>query len=240
MLTDFVTRSKSQRLENQPKDLFLSWLEQFFANRWVRHDIDLIHWFSEVFPWEVSSVFESLRLLAWQAENSTSGWGSFWERSPLGSWFSTSAFRNVLGTVPENVRTCGFKRNSSKLDRAPKMRDSVLLQSWDNFLVTLPSTFSENFAIHSSVIPGPDEFCDWLFLGYSCVLLDTTANFRLFLNVAIFGEKVNSGETELFVFLGQILSTTKLKLFFLWRNSFPINNSQMSRIKVFNVVCTVL
>ena len=143
--------------------------------------------------WEVSSGSELVRLLARQAENSTSGWGSFWNWSPLGSWFSTSAFRNVPGTVPEHARTCGFKRNSSNLDRAPKMRDFVLLNSWYSFLVNLPSISSETCATYSSVILGADEFCDWLFLGNSCVSLDTAANFRLFLNVAIFG-RFNCGE----------------------------------------------
>ena len=144
--------------------------------------------------WEVSSGSESVRLLAWQAENSTSGWGSFWERSPLGSWFSTSAFRNVPGTVQENVRICGFKRNLSNFDRAPKMLESVLPNSWDSFLLTFSSISSETCAIYSSVIPGASEFCDWLFPGYSCVSLTIAANFRLFLNVAISGKKFNSGE----------------------------------------------
>ena len=49
------------------------------------------------------------------------------------SLVSTFVFRNVPGTVPECVLICGFKRNSSNLDRAPKMRDSVLLNSWDSF-----------------------------------------------------------------------------------------------------------
>ena len=119
------------------------------------------------------------------AENSTSRWGSFCERSPLGSCFSTSVYRNVPGTVPENVRICGFKRKSSDIDRAPKIRDSILLNSWDNFLVTLPSIFPETCVIFSSVIPETDVLCDWLFLGHSCVSLDTAANFHLFLNVVI-------------------------------------------------------
>ena len=74
------------------------------------------------------------------------------------------------------------------------MRDSVLLHSWDSFLVTLPSTSSEICAIYSSVIPGVDEFCYWLFIGYSCVSLDIATNFRLFLIFAIFGKRFNSGE----------------------------------------------
>ena len=136
----------------------------------------------------------SVRLLARQAQSSTSGWGSFWERSPLGSWFSTSALPNVAGTIPENVRTCGFKRNWSNLDRAPKMPDSVLLNSWDIFLVTLPSISSENCALNSSVIPGAEVFCDGLFLGYCCISLAKAANFPLFHNVAISGKRFIGGE----------------------------------------------
>ena len=80
-----------------------------------------------------------------------------------------------------------FKRNSSNLDRAPKMRDSVLLYSWESFLVTLPSISSETCVIYSSLILGTDVFRDRPFLGCSsCRSLVTAANFRLFLNVAIF------------------------------------------------------
>ena len=113
------------------------------------------------------------------------------------SWFSTSAFRINPATVPENVSICWFERNSSNLVRAPKMRDSVLLNSWDSFLVTLPCISSKTCATYSSVIPGADDFCDWLILGYSCVCLDIAAKFRLFLNVVLFGRKVNSGEDRI-------------------------------------------
>ena len=57
------------------------------------------------------------------------------------------------------------------------------------FLVNPPSISSETCMIYSSVIPGTDVFCDWLFLGYSCVSPETAANFRLFLIVAIFEAK---------------------------------------------------
>ena len=67
------------------------------------------------------------------------------------------------------------------------MRDSVLLNSWDSFLVTLPSISSGTCVIYSSLILGTDVFRDWPFLGCSpCVSVVTTANFRLFLNFAIF------------------------------------------------------
>ena len=74
------------------------------------------------------------------------------------------------------------------------MQDSVLLNSWESFLVTLPSISSETCAMYFSVIPGAIEFGDWLILGYSYVYLDIAANFQLFLNVAIFGKRFNSGE----------------------------------------------
>ena len=92
---------------------------------------------------EASLGSESIEFLDRQVENSTSGWGSFWERSPVGSLFSTSAFPNGPGTVPETVRIYEFKRKLSNLDRALKMRDSVLLNSWDSFLLSLPSISSE-------------------------------------------------------------------------------------------------
>ena len=161
------------------------------------------HWqISSVAPvtmsrrWRISSVapvtmsrqsFGPEFCVVWPRKMPASGWGSLWELSSFVPWFSTFVFRNVPGTVPECVVICGFKRNSSNLDRAPKMRDYVLLNSWDSFLMTLPSISSENCVIYSSLILGTDVFRDWPFLGCSSsVYLVTAANFRLFLNVAIF------------------------------------------------------
>ena len=71
------------------------------------------------------------------------------------------------------------------------MRDFVLLNSWDSFLVTLHSTSSETCVIYCSLILGTDVFRDWPLLGCSaCVSLVTAANFRLFLIVAIFEGKM--------------------------------------------------
>ena len=125
--------------------------------------------------------------VVWPRKMPASGWRSLWESSSFVPWFCTFVFRNVPGAVPECVVICWFKRHSSNLDRAPKMRDSVRLNSWDSFLVTLPSICSETCVIYSSLILGTDVFRDWPFLGFSsCVSLVTAANFRLFLNVAIF------------------------------------------------------
>ena len=49
------------------------------------------------------------------------------------SGFSVSVFRGVSGTAPESICICGCKRKMSKLDRAPKMRDSVPMRSWYSF-----------------------------------------------------------------------------------------------------------
>ena len=81
---------------------------------------------------------------------------------------------------PEQVRTCGLRRNSSSLDKTPKMRDSVRLNSWESFSMTLPSIFSETWVIYSSAIPGLSVFCDWLFLEFSGVFLEIASNFLLF------------------------------------------------------------
>ena len=122
----------------------------------------------------------------WLRKMPSSGWGSLSESSSFVPWFSTFVFRNAPATVPECVRICGFKRNSSNLDRAPKMRDSVLLNYWDSFLLTLPSISSQTCVIYSSFFLGTDVFRDWPFLGCSSfVSLVTAANFRLFFNVAI-------------------------------------------------------
>ena len=67
------------------------------------------------------------------------------------------------------------------------MRYSVLLNYWDNFLVTLPPISPQTCVIYSSLILGIDVFRDWHFLGCSsCISLVMAANFLLFLNVAIF------------------------------------------------------
>ena len=125
--------------------------------------------------------------VVWPRKMPASGWASLWESSSFVRWFSTFVFRNVPGTVWKSVCICWFERNSSNLVRAPKMRDSVLLNSWDSFLLILPSISSETCVIYSSLILGTDVFRDWPFLGFfSCVSLVTAAKIRLSLNVAIF------------------------------------------------------
>ena len=139
--------------------------------------------------------------VVWPRKVPASGWGSLWESSSFVPWFSTFVFRNVPGTVSECVCICWFERNSSNLFRAPKMRDSVLLNSWESFLLTLPSISSATCVIYSSLILGTDVFRYWPFLGVSsCVSLVTAANFRLFLNIALFltGNWYAVMKTELF------------------------------------------
>ena len=94
-----------------------------FSWRNPRAQMGISSWTS-VTMWEAPSGSESIQLRDWQTEYSTSGWRSFWERSPSCSSFSTFSFLDVLWKVPESVRVCGFKINSS---------NSVLLNSWDSF-----------------------------------------------------------------------------------------------------------
>ena len=117
----------------------------------------------------------------------------------------------ILGTIPSGfpifeVIVAGCSRNSSgafpylrvrkKLikfgDRAPKIRDSNWLNSWDSFLVTLPSISSDTWVMYSSVIPGTNVFGAWLFLAFSWVSLETAANYRFFVSVAIISEEGKS------------------------------------------------
>ena len=98
--------------------------------------------------WGYSSTSELCRWPEWWEEYATSGQGSFREWSPVGSRFSELLFLEFPGTATEQVRTCGFGRNSSSLDRAPKIRDSVRLNSLENFLVTLPSISSETWEMY--------------------------------------------------------------------------------------------
>ena len=73
----------------------------------------------------------------------TSGRESFWERSLFVSSFSVLEFRDVATTVPNCARFCRFGLNLSNLDRAPRIRFSVLLRSRDSFFLNLLSISSD-------------------------------------------------------------------------------------------------
>ena len=100
----------------------------------------------------------------WLRETFASSWGLIWERSSFGSWFSILEFQDVSGTDLEWSRTSGFRRNSSSLEKAPNVRRSVLLNSWENFFVTLPSTSSDTWEIKSSCNLGTFVSGTWIFL----------------------------------------------------------------------------
>ena len=204
------------RLRRWPKfePLFLLLTRKLVFVRWSVHKSFSLHAESKLgggseIEYQLSWPTSGPELcVVWVRKMPVLGWGSLWELSSFVPWFSTFVFRNVPGTVPECVRICGFKRNSSNLDIAPKMRDSVLLHSWDSFLVTMPSISSKTFVIYSSLILGTD----WPFLECSfCVSLVTSANFRLFLNVAMFFKKKCYADmkTELIFFASQLEIITK-------------------------------
>ena len=83
----------------------------------------------------------------WPWKSFASGWGSFWESSSFVPWFIPDEFRVGSGVVPEPPGSSGFIRKSSSLASAPKMRFSVLLNSFDNLFVTLPSISSETWVM---------------------------------------------------------------------------------------------
>ena len=85
--------------------------------------------------------------VVWLWKMPASGWGSLRELSSFVPWFEPYAFRDVSGAVPEWPWISGFMRKSSRRDNAPKMRFSVLLNSWDNFFVSLPSISWETWVM---------------------------------------------------------------------------------------------
>ena len=132
-----------------------------------------------------SSTSELFRLPEWWEQTIASGLGSSGERFPLGSRFPQSPCLDVRGTATEQVRTCGFRRNSSSQVWTEHPKYEVRLNSFESFLVTLPSISSETWKMYSWAISGSSVFCDWLFLVFSGVSLETAANFLLFLKVVI-------------------------------------------------------
>ena len=83
----------------------------------------------------------------WLRKMPASGWGSLWESSSFFPWFVPYAFPDASGAVPEWPWISRFMRKSSRRDRAPKMRFFVLLNSWDNFFVILPSISWETWVM---------------------------------------------------------------------------------------------
>ena len=82
-------------------------------------------------------------------------------------------------------------------DCAPKIRLFVFLNSWDIFLITLPSFFSDSSAMYSFLFVGASVPLDKLFLGcFFWLSLLTAGNFFLFLILAI-GKKSSTLKTDL-------------------------------------------
>ena len=100
--------------------------------------------------WWDSSNSEPSRLQEWWEKNSASGLGSPRKRSPVGVRFPEPLILDVPGTATQQVRICGFRRKRSSLDKAPKIRHSVRLNSSESFLETLPSISSETWEMCSS------------------------------------------------------------------------------------------
>ena len=161
----------------------------------------------------------------WGEGNPTSGPGSSEGRSSLVPWFSRLLLLDVPGTATEQVRTCGFKRNSSSFDKAPKMRDSVLLNSIESFLVTLPSISSETWEIYSWVSSGSRMFCVLPILALSGFLLKLRLiSFYFSTLPSSLGKRFYQRWRLNFYFI--FLNTVKL-LFLIWGENLLSTNSQM-------------
>ena len=86
--------------------------------------------------------------------------------------------------------------------------------------------------MYSSVTSGTDVFCDWPFLGYSCVSLETATNFRFFLIITIsWKEKLSKSEdwNIFLLFSIKFLSATECALFF--NEEIAFNQQQSTELK---------
>ena len=105
-------------------------------------------------------------------------------KSLFGSWFSTSVFPNVPGTVPLVYVPVGSREVRLVWTEQPKYRNPA------DFLGKFFSDHAYNFLRYMGYVflndSGSDVFQDWSFLGCSpWVSFARVANFFLFLNVAM-------------------------------------------------------
>ena len=95
-----------------------------------------------------------------------------------------------FGTYLEWPWISWFMRKPSRRAKLPNIRFSVLLNSWDNFFVTLPLISCKTSVMYPSCELGTFEFCAKLLLGcFSQFSLFNVANFFLFLRNTIFYRK---------------------------------------------------
>ena len=85
--------------------------------------------------------------VVWPWKRPASGWRSFWELSSFVPWLLPNALRVGSGVVPEYPGSNGFIKKSSNCASAPRMRFSVLLNSFDSLFVTLPSISLETWVM---------------------------------------------------------------------------------------------
>ena len=109
-----------------------------------------------------------------------------WGTIPIGfpvSWVAVPGWsRNGYGTSPNlwvQKKFVKFRQNTQNTGH------SVRLNSFESFLVTLPSISSETWEMYFWAISGSNVFCDWLFLVFSGVFLETAANFFLVFKVSM-------------------------------------------------------
>ena len=113
------------------------------SRRCTRGAIKTSSWTPVTMSWPFRPEF----CVIWMSKMPASGWGLLWEASSFVPWPILNAFRLISGAFPEWPWISGFMRKSSTRVNAPSMRFSVLLNSCDNFLVTLSSIFSETWVM---------------------------------------------------------------------------------------------
>ena len=138
----FLVWSLEYQKEKLKKNVSVLLIHHSLRNR----VIDKITWSCVSWPSALSlrtPVVMSWRSSRPEVRRPASGWGSLWESSSFVPWFILNTFRNVSRVVKEWPWRSGFMRKTSSRASAPSMRFSVLLNSCDNFLATIPSISSK-------------------------------------------------------------------------------------------------
>ena len=204
--------------------LFFCLLDVVLGEQWV-----ISSWTPVTVSWPSSA--PEFRV-AWLWKVPASGWESLWESSSFVSWLVLNALQDASGVVLEWPWISGLMRKSSRRSNAPNMRFSVLLNSCENFLMTLPSISSEIWVMLSSCDLATFEFNATLLMRCSSYFsLFNATSFLLFLRdafstgkefskikswVSFLERKIkllctvfNNGKIIMIILLVGIVSTTK-------------------------------
>ena len=126
---------------------------------------------------------------------------------------------NPGGAVPDCTRTCVFGRNSKSFDKAPRMRLSILLNSWYNFLVNLFNLLCNlvltlgAFVSRDKLLPGCSSYLFLLGGLNNCLSLVSITNCWLATNISTETDNSSTLESSIYTLssAGNIIGYTPIE-----------------------------